>query len=167
MEAICSSETSVDFQRTTRRHIPEDNTRYIFRCSPFLVMNEKQKIGSIWRSLLIYWRTQIMKLSLTNLPPNTPLSALGFSLTAENQFSHAYKTTGKIMILCRAYMFLDSRWEDDGFWAEWKQTFSNLTSSWSIRECKFDFLESLPNIWTLPRFQRFHSTVWLSPEGGW
>jgi hypothetical protein len=26
MEAICSSETSVDFQRTTRRYIPEDGT---------------------------------------------------------------------------------------------------------------------------------------------
>jgi hypothetical protein len=26
MKAICSSETSVDFQRTTRRYIPEDNT---------------------------------------------------------------------------------------------------------------------------------------------
>jgi hypothetical protein len=26
VEAICSSETSVDTQRTTRRHIPEDDT---------------------------------------------------------------------------------------------------------------------------------------------
>jgi hypothetical protein len=26
MEATCSSETSVDFQRTTRRYIPEDRT---------------------------------------------------------------------------------------------------------------------------------------------
>jgi hypothetical protein len=26
MKAICSSETSVDFQRTTRRYIPEDRT---------------------------------------------------------------------------------------------------------------------------------------------
>jgi hypothetical protein len=26
MEAICSSETSVESQRTTRRHIPEDDT---------------------------------------------------------------------------------------------------------------------------------------------
>jgi hypothetical protein len=26
MEEICSSETSVDFQRTTRRYIPEDST---------------------------------------------------------------------------------------------------------------------------------------------
>jgi hypothetical protein len=32
MEAICSSETSVGFQRTTRRYIPEDNTLSNHRC---------------------------------------------------------------------------------------------------------------------------------------
>jgi hypothetical protein len=32
MEAICSSETSVDFQQTTRRYIPEDSTIYNHRC---------------------------------------------------------------------------------------------------------------------------------------
>jgi hypothetical protein len=32
MEAIFSSETSVDFQRTTRRYIPEDVTLHNHRC---------------------------------------------------------------------------------------------------------------------------------------
>jgi hypothetical protein len=32
MEAIFSSETSVDFQRTTRRYIPEDGTLHNHRC---------------------------------------------------------------------------------------------------------------------------------------
>jgi hypothetical protein len=32
MEAICSSETSVGFQRTTWRYIPEDSTLHIHRC---------------------------------------------------------------------------------------------------------------------------------------
>jgi hypothetical protein len=32
MEAICSSETAVETQRTTRRHIPEDNAFNIHRC---------------------------------------------------------------------------------------------------------------------------------------
>jgi hypothetical protein len=32
MEAICSSETSADFQRTTKRYIPEDSTLYNHRC---------------------------------------------------------------------------------------------------------------------------------------
>jgi hypothetical protein len=30
MEAICSSETSIDTQRTTWRHIPENNTLHIY-----------------------------------------------------------------------------------------------------------------------------------------
>jgi hypothetical protein len=32
MEAICSSETSVDTQRTTRRYIPEDGTLHNHHC---------------------------------------------------------------------------------------------------------------------------------------
>jgi hypothetical protein len=32
MEAICCSETTVDFQRNTRRYIPEDGTRHNHRC---------------------------------------------------------------------------------------------------------------------------------------
>jgi hypothetical protein len=32
MEAIFSSETSVEIQRTTRRHIPEDDTLHNYRC---------------------------------------------------------------------------------------------------------------------------------------
>jgi hypothetical protein len=32
MEALCSSETPVATQRTTRRHIPEDDTLHNHRC---------------------------------------------------------------------------------------------------------------------------------------
>jgi hypothetical protein len=32
METICSTETSVDFQQTTRHYIPEDSTLYNHRC---------------------------------------------------------------------------------------------------------------------------------------
>jgi hypothetical protein len=32
MEAICSCETSVDFQRNTRRYIPKDSTLHNHRC---------------------------------------------------------------------------------------------------------------------------------------
>jgi hypothetical protein len=32
MEAICSSETSIDFKRTTRRYIPEDSTTLHNHC---------------------------------------------------------------------------------------------------------------------------------------
>jgi hypothetical protein len=32
MEALCSSETPIATQRTTRRHIPEDDTLHNHRC---------------------------------------------------------------------------------------------------------------------------------------
>jgi hypothetical protein len=32
LEAICSSETSVEFQRTTQHYIPEDRTLHNNRC---------------------------------------------------------------------------------------------------------------------------------------
>jgi hypothetical protein len=35
MEAICSSETSDDFQQTTRRYIPEDRTLTNYRCMSY------------------------------------------------------------------------------------------------------------------------------------
>jgi hypothetical protein len=35
MEVIRSSETSVDFQRTTGRYIPEDSTLHSHRCEHF------------------------------------------------------------------------------------------------------------------------------------
>jgi hypothetical protein len=36
MEAICSSETSIDFQRTARRYIPEDSTLRVRTSNPTL-----------------------------------------------------------------------------------------------------------------------------------
>jgi hypothetical protein len=38
MEAICTSKTSVNFQRTTRRYIPEDSTLQIHLCLPCLAL---------------------------------------------------------------------------------------------------------------------------------
>jgi hypothetical protein len=39
MEAIYSSETSVDFQQTTRRYIPEDRTIHNQRCENLTSFN--------------------------------------------------------------------------------------------------------------------------------
>jgi hypothetical protein len=36
IEAICSSETSVDFQRTAWRYTPEDSTLHCLRCEVFI-----------------------------------------------------------------------------------------------------------------------------------
>jgi hypothetical protein len=46
MEATCSSETSVDFQRTTRRYIPEDRTLHNHWC-------ENLKSYYIWNCLFL------------------------------------------------------------------------------------------------------------------
>jgi hypothetical protein len=40
MEAICSSETSVETQRTTQRHIPEDDTLHNHRCDNLKSYND-------------------------------------------------------------------------------------------------------------------------------
>jgi hypothetical protein len=40
LEAICSSETSVDSQRNTRRYIPEDGTLQNYRCESLKSYNE-------------------------------------------------------------------------------------------------------------------------------
>jgi hypothetical protein len=40
MEAICSSETSIETQRTTRRHIPEDDTLHNHRCENLKSYND-------------------------------------------------------------------------------------------------------------------------------
>jgi hypothetical protein len=42
MEAIYSSETSVDFQQTTRRYIPQDSTVHNHRCEnlkPYIMLS--------------------------------------------------------------------------------------------------------------------------------
>jgi hypothetical protein len=49
MEAICSSETSVETQRTTRRHIPEDDTLHNHRCVNLIL----QEIG------LFHWSSNL------------------------------------------------------------------------------------------------------------
>jgi hypothetical protein len=52
MEATCSSETSADFQRSTRRYIPEDGTLRLISCIQyislirFMITNIKYKINS-------------------------------------------------------------------------------------------------------------------------
>jgi hypothetical protein len=47
MEAICSSETSVATQQTTRRHIPEDDTLHNHRC-------ENLKSYKDWKEFIPY-----------------------------------------------------------------------------------------------------------------
>jgi hypothetical protein len=61
MEAICSSETSVETQRTTRRHIPEDDTLHNHRCEhlksyknfPDYLIDYKLKEGFLSMQLVV------------------------------------------------------------------------------------------------------------------
>jgi hypothetical protein len=67
MEAICSSETSVATQQTTRRHIPEDDTLYTDLC-----YGEQQ---------VAWWISRPVHLYLEGTHVTTILSAIltGFS----------------------------------------------------------------------------------------
>jgi hypothetical protein len=49
MEAICSSETSVDFQRTTWRYIPEDSTIYDHSCENLKSYEEQARYHEVFR----------------------------------------------------------------------------------------------------------------------
>jgi hypothetical protein len=54
MEAICSSETSVETQRTTRRHIPEDDT--LLRCFLFSPNDENTfRFQDVFRTIAGEW----------------------------------------------------------------------------------------------------------------
>jgi hypothetical protein len=53
MEAIFSSETSVDFQWTTRRHIPEEDTLQNHRCENLKSYHDHVvQDGAQWRAFL-------------------------------------------------------------------------------------------------------------------
>jgi hypothetical protein len=48
MEAICSSETSVASQQTTRRHIPEDDTLYEYKFNTTSIVVSESLFQSIF-----------------------------------------------------------------------------------------------------------------------
>jgi hypothetical protein len=60
MEALCSSETSVATQRTTRRHIPEDDTLQNSSCfsHPSHMFNYKVSIGFVNNKLQFLYKRQ-------------------------------------------------------------------------------------------------------------
>jgi hypothetical protein len=48
MEAICSSEMSVETQRTTLRHIPEDDTLQLYACFLLGFFFDPENLGDMF-----------------------------------------------------------------------------------------------------------------------
>jgi hypothetical protein len=67
MEAICSSETSARFQRTTRRYILEDSTFHNHRCGNLKSMNILAKKIRTFHKDLKYEIKIFSKTAPTNL----------------------------------------------------------------------------------------------------
>jgi hypothetical protein len=63
MEAICSCEISVDFQRTTRRYIPEDSTLHNHRCEDLKSYNSMLFRNILKRPFWIYFAVIFMCIS--------------------------------------------------------------------------------------------------------
>jgi hypothetical protein len=145
MESTYSSETSVDFQRTTRRYVPEDRT-----CSATMSF--------------LY----VPNIHLNNLFSNNCLFS---SLNVRRQVSHPNKTTNNIMILyIIIFTFLDSRGEVKRFWTEWRQTLPEfnvlIISSW----IKVLFVTVVPKCLDFATFSKYILAIFmfcLSPAFWW
>ena len=76
-------------------------------------------------------------------------------LNMNDQVSHPYKTTGKILVLCiLVFLLLVMKLEEKRFCTEWWQAYSltSISSSF-LPEWNFDSLRLFPNIWTPPHFK--------------
>jgi hypothetical protein len=60
MEAICSSEKSVDFQRTTRRYIPEDGTLLLFCLLSHYLTSDSVKLPLHLSARYVYVTLQVL-----------------------------------------------------------------------------------------------------------
>jgi hypothetical protein len=86
MEAICSSETSVASQDTTRRHIPEDDTLHLRNAVTILYrQNRFWTLATLQQSLNLSWPIHLMRL-LQYFIPIQYLRSIGS--VRSGQFQH-------------------------------------------------------------------------------
>jgi hypothetical protein len=91
----------------------------------FIIIVILRKECKLWSSLLCSLSHPPVSSSIFNR--NILLSTLFSStlrlchtLTVRDQFSHPFRTAGKLIVLyILNYMFFGSRWEDRRLWAEW------------------------------------------------
>jgi hypothetical protein len=100
-----------------------------------------------------------------NILLNTPFSetlSLCSSPKVRDQFSHPYRTTGKITvfhILSLGFLIWDGKTKDFGLNNSKHSPY--LICSWFHHECHSDLLMSSPSIWILPPF---HSRCYPTPS---
>jgi hypothetical protein len=94
MEAICSFETSVEFQRTTRRYIPEDSTLHNHRCETLKSYTVNLKLD---HDQLFYVLPDSLFLAMQWLDavlPEIPTVLLSKPQANKNNLSQTHKLTG-------------------------------------------------------------------------
>jgi hypothetical protein len=82
MEAICSSETSLDFQRITRRYIPDDSSTHNHRCKNLksyaiiqFLPHCKYPVSPFQRQFMLF--REINKYFSVNITQNTYIGKCG------------------------------------------------------------------------------------------
>jgi hypothetical protein len=108
MEAMCSSETSVGFQQTTRRYIPEDNILHNHRCE----------------NLKSYVRNDVLDVHLTELDPY-------LRFWGEKYFMVSYLLATVYRLKCLEKMFFRLSLSNNLLWCckaiDFVYPFSNVT----------------------------------------
>jgi hypothetical protein len=83
MEMICSSETSVDFQQTTRRCIPEDRTLHNHRCknlkSYYCILFSTLEIEAVYSSETLAYTYRLYSILTQNITIYSRILVLGTS----------------------------------------------------------------------------------------
>jgi hypothetical protein len=112
MEAICSSETSVDFQWTTRRYIPEDRTLHNHRFENLKLYKILYIASTGKRNLLIYQHfLGVSLILLTDCIEDMDIHIdckFPFHCNVDLLFSHAMKLLGLIRTITFFLLTIDS-----------------------------------------------------------